>query len=79
MGWADTSTETLLVIRANLLRGLDRVGAHSLAGTLDVIPPGKSTPPREAGQITRFLLEGLDAELKRRKETHADPGDTRGR
>jgi hypothetical protein len=66
MGWADETTPTLKAIRANLLRGLDRIAVHAAAGTLHTPPAGKATPPIEAGQLTRILLEGLDQELTRR-------------
>lgn len=66
MSWADVATPTLHQIRGNLLRGVDRLAEHLDAGTLDVIPLGRSSSPRQAGYITVILLDGVDAELNRR-------------
>jgi hypothetical protein len=66
MGFADASTETLRTIRTNLLGGLDLVAAHTDAGTLHTIAPGKASPPIQAGQLTRILLDSVDAELAQR-------------
>lgn len=66
-GFADATTETLRVIRANLLRGLDLVADHIQAGTLHDLA-GKSSTPAEGGHLTLALLNGLDVELSRRME-----------
>jgi hypothetical protein len=55
-GLTTTSTENLLVIRDNLLSGLDKVAEHVDAGTLDVAPGPKVNPPRGAGTLTLLLL-----------------------
>jgi hypothetical protein len=68
MGFADASTATLLAVRSNLLRGLDLVAGHLEAGTFDIIPPGKASPPCQSGQITLAMLTGIDAELANRKD-----------
>jgi hypothetical protein len=62
-GFQRYPTDVLLRIRRNLLAGLDRVAEHAAAGTLHVIPEGKSSPPIQAGQLTLILLNAIDAEL----------------
>jgi len=69
MSLATTPTDVLLTIRENLLKGLDRVAEHITAGTLDVIPAGKSSPPAQSGQLTLVLLSAVDAELTTRENT----------
>ena len=65
-GFAAAPTRVLETIRGNLLAGLDLVDEHITAGTIDE-PFGKAgTPPRQSGQTTRILLDGVDAELARR-------------
>lgn len=70
MGFANAPTAVLLTIRDNLLRGLDEVAGHVDAGTFTTIAPGKSTPPSQSGQLTRILLEELEAELSTRMDAH---------
>lgn len=65
-GWTSAPTETLLATRANLLRGLRRVYDHLIAGDVHDIHPGHSSSPATAGSVTWFLLEGCEAELRRR-------------
>jgi hypothetical protein len=68
VSFTTASMATLLAARTNLLRGLDLVASHLDAGTFDVIPVGKSSPPSQAGQLTLALLAGVDAELAARKD-----------
>jgi hypothetical protein len=68
-GFGSATTETLLITRGRLLLGLDKVAAHIDAGTFGIIEHGRQSPPSEAGQLTRILLEEVDAELARREET----------
>jgi hypothetical protein len=67
MGWADETPETLLAIRANLLRGLELVAEHVNAGTFHRIGPKGEAPPSQSGHLTRIFLESIDAELSRRE------------
>lgn len=66
-GFARAETETLLAIRANLLRGLDTVVKHMDAGTLHTIGEKRASSPAEAGRITLGLLGQIDKELERRE------------
>jgi hypothetical protein len=66
MSFADNPTSTLLIVRENLLRGLDVIADHLDAGTFDVQPKPGACPPSQAGQLTLTLLNGIDAELARR-------------
>lgn len=59
----NVSTQGLLKLHANLLRGLDKVVAHIDAGTLDVSPAPKVCPPRAGGQLTVALLGTVEKEL----------------
>lgn len=65
-GWADATTESLTVIRGNLLAGLARVAEHAAAGTLMDIPPKRASSAAEAGHTTLRLLVRLDEELAHR-------------
>lgn len=65
-GFEVASTETLQRIRANLLRGLDRVAAALADGTFDAVGPKGSAPPSQSGNLTLALLAGVDRELERR-------------
>lgn len=67
--WADSMTETLHALRANLLAGLDKVATHIEAGTLDTIQPGKASSPRDSGHLTLMLLDGIDPELAERNSS----------
>jgi hypothetical protein len=60
------ATETLLTVRANLLKGLDLVAAHMDAGTLDISLEEKTCPPRGGGNLSLGLLRAVDAELSTR-------------
>lgn len=62
-GLENTSTEALLVIRENLLRGLDKVADARDNGTLLVAKDEKSVPPLVAGQMSYMMLKIFDAEL----------------
>lgn len=68
MGFADASTAALLVVRQNLLRGLDLVAASLDDGTFHTTKAGKASPPSQSGQLTLALLNGVDAELATRKD-----------
>jgi hypothetical protein len=65
-GLKNASTETLLVIRDNLLKGLDKVAEHLENGTLDVSPGEKQNPPRAGGQLTLMLLTVVNSILDER-------------
>ena len=61
------STENLLHIRENLLKGLDKVAEHIENGTIDVGDPEKKiNPPRAAGQLILLLLVKINAILDER-------------
>ena len=56
-GLEKTSTENLVKIRENLLKGLDKVVEHMDNGTLDAgDTKNKVNPPRAGGQLTLMLL-----------------------
>lgn len=65
-GFAGAPTDALLVIRANLLRGLDLVADHLADGTFHTVGPKGSAPPAQSGNLTLALLDGIDAELSAR-------------
>lgn len=65
-GLENEDTETLLIIEANLLRGLDLVAASLDDGTFDVAREKGSAPPSEGGQITLGMLRTVRAELATR-------------
>lgn len=65
-GFKKASTETLLVIRDNMLEGLDKVAEHIEAGTLDVSPGEKQNPPRAGGELTLMLLTVVNSILDER-------------
>jgi hypothetical protein len=73
-GWNTVSTETLELLRNNLIQGLKKVAAHIAAGTFEEIPPGKSSPPSQSGQLTLALLNEIEAELADRI-AHVNTGD----
>ena len=62
----NTKTENLLILRDNLLKGLDKVVVHVENGTLDVSPGEKINPPRAGGQLTLMLLGEINAILDER-------------
>ena len=65
-GHEETSTETLLVIQGNLLRGLGVIAEHLEAGTFEVSKKEGSAPPSQGGWITLILLLGIEDELEAR-------------
>jgi hypothetical protein len=65
-GLEQASTETLTVIRDNLLRGLDRVAETISDGSFETVGPKGAAPPSQSGQTTLALLAGVDAELEAR-------------
>jgi hypothetical protein len=65
-GMEAAKTETLLVIRDNLLKGLDKVAEHMDNGTLDVSPGPKMNPPRASGELTLMLLAKINTILDER-------------
>lgn len=65
--FAEKSTETLLILRENMLKGLDKVVEHIENGTLDVgDPETKTNPPRAGGQLTLMLLGEVNRILDER-------------
>lgn len=66
-GLEKESTDVLLIIEANLLRGLDAVAASLDDGTFDVAREKGSAPPSEGGQITLGMLRTVRAELASRE------------
>jgi hypothetical protein len=69
-GFEDASTSTLENTRERLLRGLDEVAAHIGAGTFEDFGD-RRTPPSQAGWLTLWLLEGVEAEVERRAKEAA--------
>lgn len=65
--------ETLLAIRQNLLKGLDKVAEHVDKGTLRVIAAGRASSPGEAGRISLGMLTRLDEELADRENRERQP------
>lgn len=63
-GIESAGAETLLVIRDNLLTGLDRVATALEAGTFNVVGGKGKAPPRESGTLTLILLAAVDARLR---------------
>ena len=68
-GFAAAPTETLRLIRGNLLAGLDRVAATIEAGTFHDVGPKGAAPPAESGNLTLALLRGGGAGIG--AQTHA--------
>lgn len=61
------STENLLIIRENLLKGLDKVAEHLDNGTLHIgNPEKKENPPFAGGQLTLLLLCKVNEILDKR-------------
>lgn len=71
-GFATATTETLLTIRENFFRGLDRAVEHMDAGTLHVIAEKRSSTPAEAGRNILGMLTRLDEELAGRENRERD-------
>jgi hypothetical protein len=56
-------TETLEIIKGNLLRGLDRIAETLDNGTFHTPREKGSAPPSQGGFITLGLLQGIQEEL----------------
>jgi hypothetical protein len=69
-GFEQVSTETLTVIRDNLLRGLERVAETIADGSFETVGPKGAAPPSQSGQTTLALLAGVDAELDSRSQVN---------
>lgn len=65
-GLEKASTKSLVALRDNLLKGLDKVAEHVDNGTLDVSPGPKVNPPRAGGQLTLMLLGTINDILDKR-------------
>lgn len=65
-GHEDVSTEVLLVIQSNLLKGLGIVAEHLAAGTFEVSKKEGAAPPSQSGCLTVILLLGIEDELEAR-------------
>jgi hypothetical protein len=68
VGFADADRETLLVVRRNLLHGLNELARHADAGTLYATADGAHSPPVASGWLIVVLLDQVNAEL------HSRPG-----
>lgn len=66
MGFEDSTTEVLTIIRSNLLNDLEIIGEHVSAGTFKVSKKEGSAPPSQAGWLTLVLLLGVEDELEGR-------------
>jgi hypothetical protein len=66
VGFENTSTATLKIIRANLLLGLEKVAATIEDGSFHTVGPKGEAPPSQSGTLTLFLLQGIEAELEKR-------------
>lgn len=62
-GIAAAKTETLLVIRSNLLKGLDLVAKSLQTGTFNEVGKKGAAPPSQAGQLTLGMLVSVNNEL----------------
>lgn len=65
-GYEHVSTEALLEIQDNLLRGLAVVAGHFDAGTADVSKKAGAAPPSQSGHLTLWFLLGVEDELESR-------------
>jgi hypothetical protein len=65
-GFEQASTAALLVIRGNLLRGLDEVAASLEDNSFHIVGVKGEASPSQSGQTTLALLAGVDAELLER-------------
>lgn len=63
----NASTEALLTVRGNLLRGLDRVAASIAAGTFHAVGDKGKAPPSQSGHTTLALLNLVETELAQRE------------
>jgi hypothetical protein len=66
-GFENVKIETLIKIRGNLLKGLDKVADSLKDGTYKKIGPKGEASPSESGNLTLSLLKNVEAELKSRK------------
>lgn len=66
MGFENVSTEVLLVIQGNLLKGLDLVGKHVEAGTFKKAVKEGAAPPAQFGNLVLTLLLAVEDELEAR-------------
>ena len=65
-GLENTSTEALLVIQNNLLKGLGLVASHLEAGTFNDHVKEGAAPPAQSGWLTLMMLLGVEDELESR-------------
>ena len=65
-GFENAKTSTLMILRENLLVGLDVVEGHIATGTFEVIGEKGEAPPSQAGTLTLNLLLVLEDELESR-------------
>lgn len=66
-GFEETSTKNLLVIRENLVKGIQAVADSLDRGTFHQIGPKGEASPAIAGQLTWILFQAVEEELERRK------------
>jgi hypothetical protein len=69
-GFAQADTETLQVIHASLLQGLDRVAQSLADGSFEAVGERGAAPPSQSGQTTLALLAGVEAELQSRDDVN---------
>lgn len=62
----NATTEALLVIQENLLNGLTLMAKHLEAGTFKVPAKPGAAPPSEGGELTIWLLLGVEDVLEAR-------------
>ncbi len=67
-GFEQATTETLKLIHANLLRGLETVAETIDKGTFHTVGHKGSAPPSQSGTLTLALLHGIEAVLESRGE-----------
>jgi len=65
-GFESATTETLRLIHANLLRGLEAVSEEIDKGDFHTIGPKGEASPAQSGQLTLMLLTAIEAELEKR-------------
>lgn len=66
-GFENVKTETLIKIRANLLKGIDEVAKSIENGTFKKLGPKGEASPAQSGNLTLALLKNVEAELAKRK------------
>ena len=62
----EATTEVLLAIQENLLKGLGVVAERLAAGTFHTSAKEGSAPPSQSGALTLILLLGVEDELESR-------------